>query len=122
VPLKLLLDENLSPRVASTLCKDGVDAAAVRDRGLNGATDALVFQYAFDDDRIVVTKNVRDFEKLAQSCDLHAGVILLEDTLRYEGQLERLRKALTEIELRGDLVNTVLRIAEDGSMTFEPAP
>jgi hypothetical protein len=32
---KLLLDENISPKVAETLCReDGVDAVHVRDRAL----------------------------------------------------------------------------------------
>jgi predicted nuclease of predicted toxin-antitoxin system len=123
VTAKLLLDENISPQVARALQQDGIDAAAVRDRRLLKATDAEVFQYAYEEDRIVVTKNVGDFERLAQHCELHAGVILLEDNdlLRHE-QLAAIRRAVVAIEKRGDLVNTVLRIAEDGSMSFEPVP
>jgi uncharacterized protein with PIN domain len=70
--VKLLLDENLSPRVAEILRRDGIDVCAVRDRGLLEATDPEVFYKAFDEDRIVVTANVGDFEELARhvSCML----------------------------------------------------
>lgn len=70
--VKLLLDENLSPQVADRLCKeDGIDACGVRDRGLLEATDAEVLDRAFAEDRILVTKNVDDFDKLARSRELH---------------------------------------------------
>ncbi len=120
---KLLLDENISPRVALDLRDEGVDAVAVRDRGLRGASDPEVFRTALEEERIVVTKNVRDFERLAGSCALHAGVVLLEhnDLLRGE-QLETLRRVVIELARRADMVNTVLRVAADGTMTFELVP
>lgn len=116
---KLLLDENISPKVAEALREDGVDAVGVRDRGLLEASDAVVFKRAFDEDRIVVTKNIGDFEKLAQTSDLHCGVVLLEkgDMLRDE-QLATIRSAVAAIARRGDMINTVLWVATDGVMTF----
>jgi len=50
-PPKLLIDENLSPNVAVTLRQEGMDVVHVRDRGMNGASDA---QVAFREDRIPV--------------------------------------------------------------------
>ena len=77
--VKLLMDENISPRVAMRLrTEDGVDACAIRDRGLLEATDAEVLERAFVEDRLLVTKNVRDFEKLVRSREIHAGIILVE--------------------------------------------
>jgi predicted nuclease of predicted toxin-antitoxin system len=123
VSVRFLLDENISPTVALALCTDGIDACSVRDRGLLEATDAEVFARAYADDRIVVTINVADFEHLASTCELHAGVVLIEraDLLRHE-QLATVRLAVAAIIARGDLVNTVLRISLDGTMTFEPLP
>lgn len=121
--VKLLIDENLSPRVAEVLCRDGIDACGVRDRGLLEATDPEVFARAFVEERIVVTANVRDFEKLASECELHAGVVLIEcgDLLRDE-QIEVVRRVISAIVQRGDMVNTVLRVALDDSMRFEVVP
>jgi predicted nuclease of predicted toxin-antitoxin system len=75
--MKFIIDEDLSPRVARYLCQEFCfDAIAVRDRGLLGATDPEVLEYAFNEDRILVTANVRDFEKLAAAIEIHAGIIL----------------------------------------------
>jgi len=55
--VKLLLDENLSPKVAESLaCDDGLYACHTRDRGLLGATDPEVLERAFVEDRIFVTR------------------------------------------------------------------
>lgn len=87
------------------------------------ATDADVFERAFAEDRIVVTINVGDFEKLAKACQLHAGLVLIEPSgLSRDEQLTVVFQAVLRIFARGDLVNTVLRVAAHGSMTFEALP
>ncbi len=64
--VKLLIDEDLSPRVAHRPREeDGVDAVHVRDRGQLGALDHEVLEMAFAEDRILATSNVRDFRRLA---------------------------------------------------------
>jgi len=121
--VKLLLDENLSPKVAETLASDdGVDACHIRDRGLLGATDPEVLERAFAEDRIFVTKNVGDFEKLAKARELHAGIVLIEQgDLSRDEQLALSRRVVARLE-GVDLVNHVLRVGEDGTMTVEPMP
>ncbi len=123
-PLKLLLDENLSPAVAVALRRDGIDAAHVRDRGLNGATDAVVMDRAFTEDRVLVTKNVGDFDKLARARTLHAGIVLIEDGVLVRSEQEEVTRqavAAIELELKAgrDMVNRVLRIATSGARLFE---
>ncbi len=125
--VKLLLDENLSPSIAVLLCQDGVDAAHVRDRGMTGATDAEVLERAYAEDRILVTANVEDFEKLARARELHVGIILVEegDLLREE-QYRLVRDALAaigaEVAAGRDMVNRVLRISIRGTTSFETVP
>jgi predicted nuclease of predicted toxin-antitoxin system len=47
--MKFIIDEDLSPRVARYLCQEFCfDAIAIRDRGLLGATDPEVLEYAFN--------------------------------------------------------------------------
>ena len=75
---KLLIDEDLSPAVAQRLRdEDGIDAVAVRDRGRLGATDNDVLEYAFTEDRILVTFD-KDFGELAFRSGLPAssGIVL----------------------------------------------
>jgi predicted nuclease of predicted toxin-antitoxin system len=120
VAVKLLLDENISPAAAVALAADGVDAWHVRDRGLEGTTDHELLERAYQEDRILVTLNVGDFEKLVRERELHAGVVLIERAgLLRDEQIELVKQVAATLTEHGDLINQVLRIAEDGSMTFE---
>ena len=126
--MKFIIDEDLSPRVARYLCQEFcLDAIAVRDRGLLGATDREVLNYAFEEDRILVTANIRDFEKLAGAAEIHAGIVLMLDgDLRASEQIELIAEAVrvlqVEITAGKDLVNRVLYISTSGTARFENIP
>ena len=121
--MKLLLDENLSPAAAVALIADGIDACHVRDRGILGATDQELLERAYQEDRVLVTSNVVDFDKLARAREIHAGIVLVERSglLRSE-QIELIRNIAAAISEHGAMVNEVLRVGEDDSMTFETVP
>lgn len=53
--MKLLLDANLSPKVAEGLREAGFDAIHVADIGLVTATDDQIFDRAVEDELVVVT-------------------------------------------------------------------
>ena len=113
--VKLLLDENISPKVGEMLrAQDGLDAVHVRERGLLQAPDHDVLDRAYAENRVLVTKNVEDFVKLARARDLHPGVILLEDgDLVRDEQLRVVRAAVAFLVPERDLVNRVLRVWAD---------
>lgn len=94
VLLKILIDEDLSPWVAERLRVDQLmDAVHVRDRGRLGRSDREVLELAFTEDRILVTANVTDFERLARAAEIHSGiVVVLDGALRRNEQLELLCK------------------------------
>jgi predicted nuclease of predicted toxin-antitoxin system len=125
--VKLLLDENLSPAVAVKLRQSGLDVVHIRDRGLIGATDPEVLDAAYREDRILVTANVADFEKLARARDLHAGIVFIEDgDLLRDEQQEVIRRAVAAIELEyqqgRDMVNRVMFIGRGQAARFEALP
>ena len=122
--IKLLLDENLSPRVAERLRReDGLDAVHVRDRGLLEAKDRTVLDRAYTEDCVLVTCNIDDFIKLARVREVHPGIVLVEDgDLPREEQLQIVRKAVVTLESERDLVNRVLRIWIDGRSVIETVP
>ena len=122
--VKLLVDENLSPWVAERLrVEDGLDAVHVRERGLLGDPDHVVMSRAMAEDRIVVTSNVADFEKLAHASEVHPGLVLVEDgQLARAEQLQVLRAAVRLLEGERDLVNRALRVWLDGNHVFEEIP
>jgi len=124
-PPKLLIDENLSPIVAVTLRQEGIGVVHVRDRGMNGASDAQVLDLAFREDRILVTSNIDDFVKLVRARELHAGLVLLvESGLTRQEQLQRVRRALQLIaaDAGGDMANKALRLAGEYGYAFEEIP
>jgi predicted nuclease of predicted toxin-antitoxin system len=60
--VKLLIDEQLSPQLVKWCAEQkGLYAVAAAHIGLSGWTDLRVWQYAFENDFVVVTANVRDF-------------------------------------------------------------
>lgn len=120
---KFLLDENLSPAAAVALVADGVDAYHVRDRGILGATDHDLLERAYQEDRVLITGNVLDFEKLASSREIHAGIVLIErHGLFRDEQVALVRDVVAAVAKHGAMLNEILRVADDGSMTFEVLP
>lgn len=80
--MKLLLDEQLSPRIAQVLRERGLDAVAVGERDdLPQASDREIMEAAAREQRAVVTNNVKDFRPIAAERLTtgrgHAGLILL---------------------------------------------
>lgn len=61
---KLLLDENLSSRLAAMLADVYPDSTSVELAGLKGAADSAVWAYAAAHDYVLVTKD-EDFHRLS---------------------------------------------------------
>jgi len=75
---RFLLDENIDPKTANYLEKEGANAEHVRDALWQGAKDEQdVLPYARNEARIIVTSDVKDFGGL--DADQHAGIVLLYD-------------------------------------------
>ncbi len=126
--MKFLIDEDLSPRVSLVLCERYlVDAVHVRDRGMLGEPDQVVLERAFEEDRILVTANVGDFQRLAGARELHAGIVLVlcGDLMRSE-QIELMGFVVellqAEEEVQRDMINRVLEITSKEEYEFFELP
>ncbi len=126
--MKFLIDEDISPTCARYLCQELLlDAIAVRDRGLLGVEDRRILEYAFNEDRILITANIRDFELFANAVEVHAGIVFIQegDLLRHE-QIEIIEKAVKNIQVEisegRDMINRVLYISIDGTKRFKNSP
>jgi len=81
--LRLLLDANLSPRgIAAKLCEASHDVLALaEDTTFEGLADPHVLELAASEQRVLITRNSRDFAPLArqwaEAGRLHAGIILI---------------------------------------------
>ena len=123
--MQLLIDENLSPRLALWACRLGYPAEAAVHVGLAGAADDRVFAQALRRDQVVVTVNVSDFMTLASGIDEHPGVIALREAeLRAEQQWQRLKGALAYAEqhCEGELLNHVLEVQAEGLWILHAIP
>jgi predicted nuclease of predicted toxin-antitoxin system len=102
---------------------EGIDICHVRERGLLAALDPEVLDRAFAEDRILVTVNVGDFVKLARAREVHAGIVAVESGgLLRDEQLELVRRVIETLRSQSDMVNRVLRVAADLTMTIEDVP
>lgn len=126
--MKFLIDEDLSPKVAERLrMDDGLDVIHVRDRGLLGEPDPVILQSAYDEDRILVTANVKDFQRLARARELHPGIVLvLDGSLSRSEQLDLMQMVVVELEQElldeRDMINRVLEIEANGECNFYDLP
>jgi predicted nuclease of predicted toxin-antitoxin system len=125
--VKLLLDENLSPRLVSRIAALGAFAMHVAHLGQSGASDAELWRYAFQNDAVIVTINAGDFLVLARGAELHPGLIVLrrsglspEDQWRF---LEpAIRFGLSEEEADRSLVNRIIEITGAGMLEIYDMP
>jgi predicted nuclease of predicted toxin-antitoxin system len=62
--LKILTDENVSPRVVSFLRGKGLDVIDVKEKGWEGADDKLLMAAAWEEKRFILTHD-SDFGTLA---------------------------------------------------------
>ena len=90
----LLLDENISPNIVEELWNNDVDAVHIRDRNLLEAADHEIWRFASQESRAVVTINARDFLKLAQRSDRHAGLVVIPSGGTREAQLSFIMTAV----------------------------
>ncbi|PAX51461.1 DUF5615 family PIN-like protein [Brunnivagina elsteri] len=126
--MKFLVDEDLSPSIALYLCQEMYfDAVAVRDRNLLNAADYEILEYAFQKDRILITANVKDFERFANAREIHAGIILIcNGSLLRKEQMKAVSIAVSviadEYDQGRDMVNRVLYIEVDGDLKFKDLP
>jgi predicted nuclease of predicted toxin-antitoxin system len=97
--MRLLLDMNLPPAMASRLRSEGHDAVHLRDLQMNTLPDRDVFARAAADDRVVITFDL-DFGDLAGAvAGAGPGVVLLRLRSPRQAHLrERVRVALALTE------------------------
>jgi predicted nuclease of predicted toxin-antitoxin system len=75
--VRLLVDANLSPRIAKALVESGHDAVHVFDLGLADASDAVILQRAADEHRVVVSSDTDFGALLARSQSSEPSFVLL---------------------------------------------
>jgi predicted nuclease of predicted toxin-antitoxin system len=98
--VRFYLDEDLSPRIAATLRRRGIDATSAHEVGGLDRTDREQLAVAANEGRCLVTGNVRHFVHLARRAinegRPHAGIVLCPARV-HRGDIGRTAAALAEI-------------------------
>jgi predicted nuclease of predicted toxin-antitoxin system len=100
--VKLLLDEQISDKIAERLRVAGTDVIAVTvEPSLRGLSDPDLFEVAQSQGRTLVTYNRADFEAIvgeyAEAGQEHHGLVIIHPTRFPNQQLARLVKALDRL-------------------------
>jgi Domain of unknown function (DUF5615) len=100
--VKLLLDEQISGKVAARLRERGGDViAATDDPGLRGLSDPDLFEVAQEQGRALLTYNRVDFEPITRSFAHagreHHGLVLIHPTRFPGSEFTRLTAAIDDL-------------------------
>jgi hypothetical protein len=111
--VKFYLDEDLSPVIADVLRRRGLDVSSAHEVGTTQLSDAQQLHHAAQAERVLVTRNLRDFVLLAHDYiargQTHSGIILIPAAFRGDefatiaGAIQRVATAFPE-GLRGVVV------------------
>lgn len=95
--MKFYLDEDLSPKIAEILKKNGIDALSAHEAGMIEASDRQQLEFAAQGKRCLVTRNRDDFIKLTvqffNDHRPHYGVLIVPYTIPGD-QFARLARLL----------------------------
>src|SRR5438067_2304969 len=75
--MKLLLDEESQSKLLARLLREaGHDVQTVTETGLDAHSDAEVFAYSRRERRVLLTRNVKDFQALHDTEADHPGILV----------------------------------------------
>lgn len=104
--LSFLIDEDITHELASALRRLGYDAISVYDISRTGLSDEEQFEFAQEEKRTLVTRNIRDFAAIAEDWlknDKHfCGMVLFTFLVRLDALGLAIRK-LSRISDKYDL-------------------
>ena len=84
--MKLHLDEDLSSAIAEILRRRGLDVSSAHEVGATQLSDTQQLHHATHAERVLVTRNLRDFVVLAGDYiargQAHAGILLIPAVFR----------------------------------------
>jgi predicted nuclease of predicted toxin-antitoxin system len=119
---RILIDECLSPGLVGVAKERGHDATHVVWLGAQGMQDWNLIALVARNDFVFVTNDRADFLRLFGELGVHNGlIILVPKTVRSE-QIRLFNLALDAAEREDNLINRVIEVNADGSVTVRKWP
>ena len=103
--MRFLIDECLHTSLADVANKAGHEAHHVNRRGWLGLKDHQLREVARQGEFVFVTNNARDFRRLMEQTELHAGLIVIIPNVTPTRQRELFEHALLETTGLPDMIN-----------------
>jgi predicted nuclease of predicted toxin-antitoxin system len=121
--LKFLIDNAISPKPSQHLAQAGHDCVHVRDHGLASAPDAVIFQRAAAEDRILVSADTDFGSLLAETGWSGPSVILFRRTSGNRlFEFELLSTVLVRKEVRDALAHGSIVVIEPKKVRIRSLP
>jgi hypothetical protein len=121
--LTFLIDENLSPALVETARAFDHVAFHINHRGWSSLKDPQLLRRLLDEDLTLVTNNWDDFRPMLARAAIHAGIVVILPNVLRKRQVELFTAALLAIQEHTlDMVNTVLQVDVDGTVTRYQMP
>ena len=119
--MKLLVDANLSFRVAAGLRAAGHDATHLRELEMESSSDAAVLALARDETRVLITADADFGRLLALGRMSQPSVVLLRPAPRRNAEAEQVLIALIPV-LEGALADGSLVVVEPSRIRVRKLP
>ena len=119
---RFLIDECLSPELATEAKARGFHALHVNWANMSGYRDEVVAVYAMGGDYIFVTNNGVDFRPIYRLLEMHVGLVVIIPSLKKPGQLRLFNQIMDRLESERDIVNKLVEIDETGVITIADWP
>ncbi|HET9080081.1 MAG TPA: DUF5615 family PIN-like protein [Trebonia sp.] len=121
--MRLLIDANLSPKVAVALGKSGFESVHVGDAGLLTAADRSILDYAAANDLVIVSAD-SDFGELlaARRGATRPSVVLLRSADRLTSEQQAALLAANLPAIAGDLETGAVVTIARGRMRIRSLP
>ena len=111
---RFLIDECLSPELATEARARGYHALHVNWANMSGYRDEVVAVYAMGGDYVFVTNNGVDFRPIYRTLELHSGLVVILPSLKKPGQLMLFNQIIDFLENERDFINLLVEIDEKG--------
>jgi predicted nuclease of predicted toxin-antitoxin system len=117
-----LIDECVSPKLASKAKERGYNAYHVTWLQLEGYRDTALATYAVGNDAIIVTNNGVDFRPIYTSLDVHPGLVVIIPSCNQLKQIDLFERVLDRLEAERDVINKLIEVTLDGVVSVSGFP